>query len=120
MKRMEGIKLNAYVWIMLLCYPCSMYGLKAVPYELGAAIMVLPMIAALASFPLWFISELLFGKERTDMDALVYFTFVFLTFALLFYCSDTDFMIGRMIMLLGGSMFYYARRIDDVKANNRP
>lgn len=113
------MKTKVIGWIVLLSYPCSMYGLKGVEEWIGWLAILLPFASILLWPVLSFIVDVLFGKDKIDTTTMLYISFVFSVFGVMSLNLNIDFAIGRMAMLIGGTLLYLDRHIYEKEKDNR-
>ena len=104
------MKVKIIGWIIILSYPCSMYGLKGVDEWIGWLSMLLPFVAAILCGPISWLVDTLVGKDQIDTFTKLYIAFVISVFGVLCLNLELDFAIGRFIMLIGGTLFYLCKQ----------
>ena len=104
------MKVKIIGWIILLSYPCCMYGLKGVDEWIGLIAILLPFVAAVLFAPLSWLVDIAVGKDRIDAFTKLYISFVLSVFGVLLLNLELDFAIGRFIMLIGGTLLYLCKQ----------
>lgn len=101
--------------MIILSYPCSLYGLSGVQDWIIWPSVLLPFVSMVIYIPFSFLFGLLFSDEDADATTMMYLSFVFSLLVLLCLNPEADFIVGRLIMWFGGTLLYIDRLSVDRK-----
>lgn len=109
------MKHKLIAWMIILSYPCSLYGLSGLQEWMIWLSVLLPFVAMVVYIPFSFLFGLLFSDDEMDDTTVMYLSFVFSLFGISCLNPETDFIIGRLIMWFGGTLLYIVRLEVDRK-----